>query len=61
MRFRKKGILLRNLFDHQVGCAGHDQLLEICLLEKSAKHNFIITQQRSSNNYLACQLVDSRP
>jgi hypothetical protein len=23
---------------------GHDQLLEICLLEKSARHNFIIAQ-----------------
>jgi len=40
---------------------GHDQLLEIRLLKKSARHDFIIAQQHSSNNYFSCQLVDSRP
>ncbi len=40
---------------------GHDQLLKICLLKKSARHNFIIARQHSSNNYFSCQLVDSRP
>jgi hypothetical protein len=39
--------------------AGHDQLLEICLLKKSARHNFIIAQQHSSNNHFSCQLVKS--
>ncbi len=40
---------------------GHDQLLEIRLLEKSARHDFIIARQHSSNNYFSCQLVDSHP
>jgi hypothetical protein len=40
---------------------GHDQLLEIRLLEKSAQHDFIIARQHSSNNYFSCQLVNSRP
>ncbi len=42
-------------------CLGHDQLLEICLLKKSARHDFIIARQHSSNNYFSCQLVDSHP
>ena len=39
---------------------GHDHLLEIRLLEKSARHNFIIAQHCSSNNIYSCQLLDSR-
>ncbi len=38
---------------------GHNQLLEICLLEKSARHDFIIARQHSSNNYFSCQLLES--
>ncbi len=38
---------------------GHNQLLEIRLLEKSARHNFIIARQHSSNNYFSCQLLES--
>ena len=32
---------------------GHDQLLEICLLKKSARHDFIIARQHSRNNYFS--------
>ena len=39
---------------------GHDQLLEICLLEKSARHDFIIARHRLSYNIYSCQLLDSR-
>ncbi len=38
---------------------GHDHLLELRLLEKSARHNFIITRHRSSNNIFSCQLLES--
>ena len=36
---------------------GHDHLLEIRLLKKSARHNFIIARHRSSNNIFSCQLL----
>ena len=39
---------------------GHDHLLEIRLLEKSARHDFIIARHRLSNNIFSCQLLDSR-
>ena len=38
---------------------GHDHLLESQLLEKSARHNFIIARHRSSNNIFSCQLLES--
>jgi hypothetical protein len=38
---------------------GHDHLLELRLLEKSARHDFIIAQQRSNNNIISCQLLES--
>jgi hypothetical protein len=38
---------------------GHDHLLEIRLLEKSARHDFIIARHHSSNNYFSCQLLES--
>ncbi len=40
---------------------GHDHLLEIRLLEKSARHNFTIAQHHSSNNYFSCQLLELTP
>ena len=43
----------------EVGKSGHGELLELRLLEKSARHDFIIARQRSSNNYFSCQLVES--
>ncbi len=43
----------------EINEAGHDQLLEICLLKKTGRHNFIIARQHSSNNYFSCQLVES--
>ncbi len=39
---------------------GHDHLLEIRLLEKSARHNFIIARHRSSNNIFSCQLLENQ-
>jgi hypothetical protein len=39
---------------------GHDQLLKICLLEKSAQHDFIIAQQRSSNNKIIIKLLTTK-
>jgi hypothetical protein len=38
---------------------GHGELLELRLLEKSARHNFIIARHRSSNNIFSCQLLES--
>jgi hypothetical protein len=38
---------------------GHNHLLKIRLLEKSAQHNFIIARHRSSNNIFSCQLLES--
>ena len=38
---------------------GHGELLELRLLEKSARHDFIIAQHRSSNNIFSCQLLES--
>jgi hypothetical protein len=39
---------------------GHDHVLEIGLLKKSAQQDFIIARHRSSNNIYSCQLLDSR-
>ena len=39
---------------------GHDHLLEIRLLEKSARHNFIIARHRSGNNIFSCRLLEIR-
>ncbi len=50
-------LLLINVYEVSMG---HDHLLEICLLEKSARHDFIIARHRSSNNIYSCQLLDSR-
>ncbi len=38
---------------------GHDHLLEMRLLKKSARHDFIIARHRSSNNIFSCQLLES--
>ena len=38
---------------------GHDHLLELRLLKKSARHDFIIARHRSSNNIFSCQLLES--
>jgi hypothetical protein len=38
---------------------GHNHLLKIRLLEKSARHDFIIARHRSSNNIFSCQLLES--
>jgi hypothetical protein len=38
---------------------GHSELLELRLLEKSARHDFIIARHHSSNNYFSCQLLES--
>jgi hypothetical protein len=38
---------------------GHDHLLELQLLKKSARHDFIIARHRSSNNIFSCQLLKS--
>ncbi len=32
----------------------HDHLLEIRLLEKSARHDFSFARHHSSNNYFSC-------
>ncbi len=39
---------------------GHDHLLEIRLLEKSALHDFIIARHCSSNNIFSCQLLENQ-
>jgi hypothetical protein len=39
---------------------GHDHLLEIRLLEKSARHDFIIARHHSSNNIFSCQLLENQ-
>ena len=44
----------------QVVNLGHNHLLEIWLLEKSARHNFIIARHRSSNNIFSCQLLENQ-
>jgi hypothetical protein len=38
---------------------GHGELLELRLLEKSARHNFIIARHHSSNNIFSCHLLES--
>ena len=38
---------------------GHNHLLEIRLLEKSARHDFIIARHRLSNNIFSYQLLES--
>jgi hypothetical protein len=38
---------------------GHNHLLEIQLLKKSARHDFINAQHRLSNNIFSCQLLES--
>jgi hypothetical protein len=37
----------------------HNHLLEIRLLEKSARHDFIIARHHLSNNYFFCQLLEN--
>jgi len=44
----------------KVKAKGHDHLLEIQLLKKSAPHNFIIARHRSSNNIFSCQLLKNQ-
>jgi hypothetical protein len=39
--------------------SGHGELLELRLLEKSARHDFIIARQRSNNNIIFSQLLDN--
>jgi hypothetical protein len=39
---------------------GHGELLELRLLEKSARHGFIIARQRSNNNKNFGQLLDNK-
>jgi hypothetical protein len=39
--------------------SGHGELLELRLLEKSARHNFIIARHHSSNNIFSCHLLES--
>ena len=43
----------------QMFLMGHGELLELRLLEKSARHDFIIARHRSSNNIFSCQLLES--
>jgi hypothetical protein len=38
---------------------GHGELLELRLLEKSARHDFIIARHHSSNNIFSCHLLES--
>jgi hypothetical protein len=38
---------------------GHGELLELRLLEKSARQDFIIAQHHSSNNIFSCHLLES--
>ena len=66
--FLKDNILLKHVFSvlHTICLpkriveeSGHDQLLELRLLEKSAQHDFIIARQRSNNNIFSCQLLES--
>jgi hypothetical protein len=47
------------LGNEKVILRGHDHLLEIRLLKKSACHDFIIARHRSSNNIFSCQLLES--
>jgi hypothetical protein len=44
----------------QCNILGHDHLLEIRLLEKSAQHDFIIARHCSSNNIFSCQLLENQ-
>ncbi len=37
--------------------SGHGELLELRLLEKSARHDFIIARHHSSNNNISCHLL----
>ncbi len=46
-------------FVQHVEYTGHGELLELRLLEKSARHDFIIARKRSSNNIFSCQLLES--
>ena len=39
---------------------GHDHLLKMRLLEKSARHDFIIARHCSSNNIFSCQLLENQ-
>jgi hypothetical protein len=39
---------------------GHDHLLEIRLLKKSARHNFIIARHHSSKCHFFCQLLENQ-
>ena len=39
---------------------GHDQLLEICLLKKSARHNFSFARHHSSKCHFFCQLLENQ-
>ena len=39
---------------------GHDHLLEIRLLEKSARHNFSFAQHHSSKCHFFCQLLENQ-
>ena len=38
---------------------GHGELLELRLLKKSARHDFIIARQRSNNNIISSQRSNS--
>ena len=44
----------------QANMPGHDHLLEIRLLKKSARHDFIIARHHSSNNIFSCQLLENQ-
>jgi hypothetical protein len=57
----KLDALLALLKKHELGfvCPGHGELLELQLLEKSARHDFIIARHHSSNNIFSCHLLES--
>ena len=50
--------LVQNHLDY-INKKGHGELLKLRLLEKSARHDFIIARHRSSNNIFSCQLLES--
>jgi hypothetical protein len=44
---------------NRLNYGGHGELLELRLLEKSARHDFIIARHHLSNNIFSCHLLES--
>jgi hypothetical protein len=55
--FESNHIKYSSDFTNGVYLTGHDQLLEICLLEKTGQHNFSFARHHSSKCHFFGQLV----